>query len=216
MLKSCNRCVEVTPRPSPIGDFPCRPYSGRCSTVIQSKYVAGSSSDRYRLEAKMQRLKNGIDLLKFYNIDLTKNCKEMIYDVYCHYYFPACDLTTSYVIKQPVCKESCVLFLKTCKKELEIGRTINNSPFDIINCIGLPRKNAGESPVCYHHPKLNSEYDVKSDIALYCPVLPCSVLYCPVLPCIALYCPNIFLQVQIRKIRFYIGKGEPRASEWKA
>ena len=149
---------------TPAWNVSCRRYrsNGRCRHVLHSKFVVGTTSEINRLEAKIQRFQDGLALIHFYNIVLSENCKEMIYDVYCHYYYPACDLTTSIILRQPVCKETCFLLFKSCKKELEIGRAINNSPFDVINCTALPRKNAGESPVCYHHPNLNSKYDVNN------------------------------------------------------
>lgn len=155
------RCVEATTKPTTASAITCSPYGkekGICRFVLKSKVVAGTNYTRRIREESLQQYEDAKHLLRRYNFQISKICNETVYDVYCHYYFPACDFTTAVVLKQPVCKESCLLVFENCKKELKRLKSIYGSPFYIMNCTNLPNKNAGDLPACYHHPSLNSKF----------------------------------------------------------
>ena len=129
---------------------------GYCEHILGNSPVFGKTiEDLWNNDIKMRRY----NLLKVYlessrEIDVGESCLAAVDDIYCHYYFPRCYISSS---PQPVCREACEeKFLEVCDQELKVAKTFNREnlalawPYywDIINCTTLPYRN--QTSNCYY------------------------------------------------------------------
>ncbi|KAK3696535.1 hypothetical protein QZH41_015894 [Actinostola sp. cb2023] len=101
-------------------------------------------------------------LEQFQLIIVSKTCLKVFYEVFCHWYFTKCDLTSSTVGGRPLCRESCEYATKICKKELEMAK-IYDQDWGNIQCTDFKYRNAGDNPECYYTRELNNETDKLQD-----------------------------------------------------
>ena len=102
---------------------------------------------------------------------LPSKCLKLINDIFCHVYFPRCDLSSSQPQPQPVCKEACREMKKRCGEAWArfqrahrgytwnaqfhlSGRTRSTT---IMRCKGLPKQKGGDIPECYYPSALKGE-----------------------------------------------------------
>ena len=174
-----NSCTAAYPTVSPNPSF-CNPYrsGGYCFHILGSQSVYGSSWTVRNNEQKLQRFDEGKKIMLVYGLQPRKTCLDMFDDVYCHWYFPRCDATTSYLRPQPVCRESCELLMKTCDKELEMAIRFNEQQaaggypyyWEIMNCTEMRPSDGGQAPECYFQQKINSKW-IKS--ILFTKIIDC-------------------------------------------
>jgi hypothetical protein len=78
----------------------------------------------------------------------------------CYYMFPSCDYTTSTPIPKKICKESCIRFSRKCGTFVAIWKKAFLVAYPdkkaMINCFGLPSRNAGDSPECVDYDRKES------------------------------------------------------------
>ena len=104
-------------------------------------------------------------MLEAYKILVSKKCLAVFYEVYCQWWFPRCDVTSSIVTGRPPCKEACEWATTVCAKELEMAKAFNKQQgysrhpvkWSIIKCTGLKYRNGGDMPECYYPRELNSK-----------------------------------------------------------
>lgn len=94
--------------------------------------------------------------------EVRQSCLDAVDDIYCHYYFKRCYISSS---PQVLCREACdELFLNLCDREYKmvsdfiLSQTRSEYPFswDIIDCKTLPFRN--ESSDCYYPDKIRGQY----------------------------------------------------------
>ena len=148
----------------------CQPYDqvspkGYCKHILGNLPVFGTKQQLHDNELKMERYK----LHKLYfksplkNIEkLRKSCELVVDDIYCHYYFKRCYISSA---PQPVCREFCEdTFLKVCDREIKTVKEFNREsnktswPFawEIIDCTTLPYRN--QTSNCYYPDVIQGWY----------------------------------------------------------
>lgn len=98
---------------------------------------------------------------------LTKFCWQLIVHMYCRFFLPKCDMTSSRPRAQPICKDACREFKNQCQREwthaqrkfksvswavqkLASGMERSSS---LMWCRNLPRRRGPDIPECYY-PKM--------------------------------------------------------------
>ena len=159
----------------------CRPYEqvhpqGYCKHILGNLPVFGTKQELHENELKMKRY----DLNKAYfksppkgkpgpfTATLRQSCELVVDEIYCHYYFKRCYISSA---PQPVCREFCEdTFLKVCDQEIKVVEEFNRRRnefsvdyiyfWDVINCTNLPYRN--QTGNCYYADVIQGWYFPKA------------------------------------------------------
>ena len=156
----------------------CQPYDqvspqGYCKHILGNLPVFVTKQQLQDNEIKMKRY----DLMKMYfksenkpghfTGKLRQSCELVVNDIYCHYYFKRCYISSA---RQPVCREFCEdTFLKVCDQEIKFAEEFNRRSkllehytlgyWDIIDCTTLPYRN--QTSNCYYADVIQGWYFTK-------------------------------------------------------
>ena len=142
----------------------CRPYvksnTGYCSRFLGNQLVFGGELYQQIQERKLEHFSMVKAAVNWSGLlSLSRRCLDIIDEIYCFYYFPRCDMTSSLPMAQPVCIEACdEISRRYCPQEwelltndsLKIQRRNKTKTFELIECKKLPRRNGGTVPECYY------------------------------------------------------------------
>ena len=155
----------------------CQPYDqvspqGYCQHILGNLPVFVTKQQLQDNELKMKRY----DLMKMYlkspsenkpgsfTGKLRQNCELVVDDIYCHYYFKRCYISSE---PQPVCRQFCEdTFSKVCDQEIKFAEEFNRKSkhldhyslgsWDIIDCTTLPYRN--QTSNCYYADVIQGWY----------------------------------------------------------
>ena len=123
--------------------------NGLCKNSISSLYVFGDSAT----------LQNGEIRIKLFvgffarglPDQISEQCKPILIDLYCRYYFPPCDTSLARPLARRICRTSCAyMFRGLCEKEVEKFRGFLDE--NILNCTLFgDTANGGDVPECYQY-----------------------------------------------------------------
>ena len=105
-------------------------------------------------------------------ISLSDHCHKLINDMYCHFFFPRCDFSSSKARPQPLCKEACRELKRRCGGEwvqvqkANLGVIWNaqyevsggSRSYNLMRCKGLPKRRGGTTPECYFPRILSGKF----------------------------------------------------------
>ncbi|XP_068725120.1 uncharacterized protein [Montipora capricornis] len=139
---------------------------GYCEHILGNSPVFGKTKEDLRNNENSMLRYNLLKVYsKFYKeLDVRESCLAAVDDIYCHYYFPRCYISSP---PQPVCREACEeKFLKVCDHEIKVAKTFNEDnpvlswPYywDIINCTTLPYRN--QTSNCYYPDVIQDQLNI--------------------------------------------------------
>ena len=144
------------------GQFP----DGYCKDIIGHLPVYGSFQNLNKSENKLHqyeiarsyllktRHKKEIDNIYSF---VRQSCLDMVDDVYCHYYFQRCNMSSR---PQLICRETCQkLYFEVCDREFAmVKHFVETDPsvfIDIINCKTLSFRSGSSN--CYYPDKIRGQ-----------------------------------------------------------